>query len=234
MKLCWAGASVGRSGLATQAIAAFDVALWDLKAKRAGLPLAKLLGSYRDSRLRTYNVRRFPAPPIEQVLDNAAASLEAGIGGIKLKVGQPNWRTDVARVSKVREFLDDDVPLMVDANQQWDRATAQRMVAFSRSSGSSGSRNRWTPMTLRATPTWPAPRHPDRDRRDVGQRRRACTADRHPARPTSSNPTLRASAASPSSSSSPRSRSRSSSRSLHTSRWRSTAPGGGVPDRAVG
>src|SRR5512134_3447986 len=33
-KLCWAGASVGRSGLATQAIAAFDVALWDLKAKR--------------------------------------------------------------------------------------------------------------------------------------------------------------------------------------------------------
>ena len=36
-KLCWAGASVGRSGLATQAIGAFDVALWDLKAKRANL-----------------------------------------------------------------------------------------------------------------------------------------------------------------------------------------------------
>ncbi|HJY44417.1 MAG TPA: mandelate racemase/muconate lactonizing enzyme family protein [Propionibacteriaceae bacterium] len=127
VKLCWAGASVGRSGLATQAIAAFDVALWDLKAKRAGLPLAKLLGSYRDS-VRTYNTSGgFLHTPIEQVLDNAAASLEAGIGGIKLKVGQPNWRTDVARVSKVREFLDDDVPLMVDANQQWDRATAQRM-----------------------------------------------------------------------------------------------------------
>ena len=53
-KLCWAGASVGRSGLAVQAIAAFDVALWDLKAKRAGLPLAKLLGAHRDS-LRFYN-----------------------------------------------------------------------------------------------------------------------------------------------------------------------------------
>src|SRR5690349_15388875 len=35
-KLVWAGASVGRSGLSTQAIAAFDVALWDMKAKRAG------------------------------------------------------------------------------------------------------------------------------------------------------------------------------------------------------
>jgi L-talarate/galactarate dehydratase len=48
-KLCWAGASVGRSGLATQAIGAFDVALYDLKARRAGLSLAKLLGSYRDT-----------------------------------------------------------------------------------------------------------------------------------------------------------------------------------------
>ena len=44
-KLCWAGASVGRSGLAVQAIAAFDVALWDLKAKLAGEPLWRLLGA---------------------------------------------------------------------------------------------------------------------------------------------------------------------------------------------
>src|SRR4030095_7978061 len=40
-KLCWAGASVGRSGLSTQAIGAFDVALYDLKAKRAGLSLGQ-------------------------------------------------------------------------------------------------------------------------------------------------------------------------------------------------
>ncbi len=53
-KLAWAGASVGRSGLAVQAIGAFDVALWDLKAKRAGLSLAKLLGAQRDS-VRCYN-----------------------------------------------------------------------------------------------------------------------------------------------------------------------------------
>ncbi|GGF54832.1 L-talarate/galactarate dehydratase [Marmoricola endophyticus] len=126
-KLTWAGASVGRSGLATQAIASIDVALWDLKAKRAGLPLAKLLGSHRDS-VRTYNTSGgFLHTPIEQVIDNARASLEAGIGGIKLKVGQPDWRLDVARVTAVREALDPDVPLMVDANQQWDRATAMRM-----------------------------------------------------------------------------------------------------------
>ncbi|KAA1418271.1 mandelate racemase/muconate lactonizing enzyme family protein [Mumia zhuanghuii] len=126
-KLTWAGASVGRSGLATQAIAAIDVSLWDLKAKRAGLPLAKLLGSHRDS-VRTYNTSGgFLHTPIDEVIENAGRSLEAGIGAIKLKVGQPDWRQDVARVTAVREALDPDVPLMVDANQQWDRATAMRM-----------------------------------------------------------------------------------------------------------
>lgn len=50
-----------------------------------------------------------------------------GIGGIKIKVGQPDRRADIARVMAVRDHLGDDVPLMVDANQQWDRATAQRM-----------------------------------------------------------------------------------------------------------
>ncbi|MDI9929305.1 mandelate racemase/muconate lactonizing enzyme family protein [Rhodococcus sp. IEGM 1354] len=126
-KLVWAGASVGRSGVATQAIAAFDIALWDLKAKRAGLPLAKLIGSSRDS-VQTYNTSGgFLHTPIEEVMENAAISLASGIGGIKLKVGQPDWRTDIARVTAVREFLGDDVPLMVDANQQWDRPTANRM-----------------------------------------------------------------------------------------------------------
>src|SRR5882672_5320787 len=66
-KLVWAGASVGRSGLATQAIAAFDIALWDLKAKRAQLPLAKLLGAHRDA-VRCYNTSGgFLQAPVEEV-----------------------------------------------------------------------------------------------------------------------------------------------------------------------
>ena len=126
-KLVWAGASVGRSGLSVQAIAAFDVALWDLKAKRADLPLAKLLGAHRDS-VRCYNTSGgFLHTPIEQVVANAAESVEAGIGGIKIKVGHPDSTTDLARVSAVRERIGDRVALMVDANQQWDRPTARRM-----------------------------------------------------------------------------------------------------------
>ncbi len=126
-KLVWAGASVGRSGLATQAIAAIDIALWDLKAKRAGLPLAKLLGAHRDS-VACYNTSGgFLSMPIEQVVENATASVRRGIGGIKIKVGQPDTRIDLARVERVRGELGDEFPLMVDANQQWNRDTAARM-----------------------------------------------------------------------------------------------------------
>ena len=126
-KLCWAGASVGRSGLATQAIGAFDVALYDLKARRAGLSLAKMLGAYRDT-VACYNTSGgFLHTPLAQLLVNASASLERGIGGIKVKVGQPDRALDIQRVEALRKHLGDAVPLMVDANQQWDRPTAQRM-----------------------------------------------------------------------------------------------------------
>lgn len=126
-RLLWAGASVGRSGLATQALAALDIALWDLKAKRADLPLAKLIGAHRDS-VRTYNTSGgFLSAPLEEVRENAARSLEAGIAGIKIKVGHPDAAVDRARVEAVRETIGEDTPLMVDANQQWDRPAALRM-----------------------------------------------------------------------------------------------------------
>ena len=150
--LLWAGASVGRSGVATQAIAALDVALWDLKARRAGLPLAKLIGAHRDS-CRVYNTSGgFLQASVEEVKEKATASLESGIGGIKIKVGQPDWETDLERVEALREHLG-DTPFMVDANQQWDRARARRMCRSSRSTIWCGSRSRSTPGTPSDMPT---------------------------------------------------------------------------------
>jgi L-alanine-DL-glutamate epimerase-like enolase superfamily enzyme len=125
-KLCWAGASVGRSGLATQAIAAFDIALWDMKARRAGLPLAKLLGAHRDS-VRCYNTSGgYLSMSIEQVLANVEKSVDSGIGGIKIKVGQPDPMADLRRVAAIHKLINGRAAMMVDANQQWDRVTAQR------------------------------------------------------------------------------------------------------------
>lgn len=125
-KLCWAGASVGRSGVATQAIAAMDICLWDLKAKRAGLPLAKLLGAHRDG-VACYNTSGgFLSSTIDEVKAAIDKSLETGIGGIKIKVGQPDPMEDLRRLDAVTTHLNGRVPLMVDANQQWDRVTALR------------------------------------------------------------------------------------------------------------
>lgn len=125
-KLCWAGASVGRSGIATQAIAAIDVCLWDLKAKRAGLPLAKLLGAHRDS-VACYNTSGgFLSSSVEEITAAIDKSLDEGIGGIKIKVGQPDPMEDIDRLEKITAHLNGRAPLMIDANQQWDRITALR------------------------------------------------------------------------------------------------------------
>lgn len=125
-KLMWAGASVGRSGIAIQAIAAFDIALWDMKAKRSGLSLAKLIGSHYDS-LPVYNTSGgYLQAPIEEVVEKARVSLVKGIKGIKMKVGQPDVRSDLKRIETLRRELGDNVPIMIDANQQWDRVTAMR------------------------------------------------------------------------------------------------------------
>jgi L-alanine-DL-glutamate epimerase-like enolase superfamily enzyme len=122
-KLVQAGASVGRGGLATQAIAAVDVGLWDLKAKRANLPLAKLLGTHHDAVSCYRAVDSSPALPVDEVVANAARCLEQGVGGIKLELGRPN---PIPELERVRQQLGATIPLMADANQRWDRATALR------------------------------------------------------------------------------------------------------------
>lgn len=126
-KLAWAGASMGRSGLAVQSIAAMEIGLWDMKARRSGLPLAKLLGAHREA-VPCYNTSGgFLSTPIDQVLDNVSDARARGIGGVKIKMGHPDNRVDLQRVETVRAHLGEDFPLMVDANQQWDRPTAQRI-----------------------------------------------------------------------------------------------------------
>lgn len=125
-KLAWLGASVSRTGVSVQAIAAFDVALWDLKAKSAGVSIGKLLGTYRES-VPCYNTSGgYLNASTAEVLNNVDSALNRGLGGIKLKVGQPDLQKDLSRIAAVREHVGANVPMMVDANQQWDFCTALR------------------------------------------------------------------------------------------------------------
>lgn len=126
-RLGWAGNTLGEDGLINQTISAFDSALWDLKARRAGLPLAKLLGSFTDA-VPCYNTSGgYLTSPIEEIIERARENLARGMRGVKIKVGQPDVAKDIERVAKLRDALGPDVPIMADANQQWDLPTALRV-----------------------------------------------------------------------------------------------------------
>jgi L-alanine-DL-glutamate epimerase-like enolase superfamily enzyme len=109
---------VGRGGLAAFAMAAVDIALWDLRARRAGLALWRLLGGH-DPRVPAYAGGIDLEFPLDRLLRQTEASLERGFRAIKMKVGRPRLADDVARVKAMRERLGPDVPLMVDANMRW-------------------------------------------------------------------------------------------------------------------
>jgi len=123
-KLVWASASIGRSGLSVQSIAAFDIALWDLKARKAGVSLSELIGSHWKS-VPCYNTSGgYLQAPVEEIIEKAHQSRSRGINGVKIKIGQHDVRKDYQRVEAVRKSLGDDVPIMVDVNQQWKRREA--------------------------------------------------------------------------------------------------------------
>ncbi len=123
-RMAWRTNSLGVGGLAYQVIAAFDSALWDQKAKRAGLPLAKLWGICRDG-VPVYNSGgQYLQATIPEMQAAARDSIAQGIGGIKMKVGQPDWKADIERIEAMLDITAGNVPLMIDANQQWTRDEA--------------------------------------------------------------------------------------------------------------
>jgi len=125
-KLAWRTNSLGAGGLAYQVIAAFDSALWDVKARQAGLPISKLIGAFRHSSPVYNSGGQYLQASIDEMQIAAKASVARGIGGIKMKVGQPDWRDDITRIEAVRDAIGPDVALMIDANQQWTRDEAIR------------------------------------------------------------------------------------------------------------
>ncbi len=128
-KVYWRLQTVGRRGLVQQAYSAFDVALWDLKGKAAGLPLHKLLGGARSSCEAYGSDTAWLWMSVEQVIESSRPYIEAGMKGIKVKVGgDPD--ADLDRLTRLREELGDGVWLAVDANERYDPATALTMGRF--------------------------------------------------------------------------------------------------------
>ncbi len=124
----WDGAwrhlhEAGGGGVTTIALAGLDLALWDLVARRADQSIADHLGR-RHETLEAYGSGVNLHYPLDELVSQAQRWVDAGFGGVKVKVGKPDLAEDVDRLAAVREVIGSDRALMVDANQRWtlDRA----------------------------------------------------------------------------------------------------------------
>ncbi len=99
----------------------FDMALYDLLALKANLPLYKVLGGNNNKEIHTDMTISIGAP--EKVSADAVAFKNAGFPAIKIKLGT-NKKDDVARIKAIREKVGPDYPIRIDANQGWDTITA--------------------------------------------------------------------------------------------------------------
>ncbi len=133
----------GEPGPIAQAIAGVDLALWDLSARRAGMPLWRLLGGESD-RVGVYASGINPDAPHETVARKQAEGYRA----FKLKVGFGAER-DLANLRLVRDAAGGARELMVDANQAWDLPEAMAMAGRLGEFGLS-----WLEEPLRADRPW--------------------------------------------------------------------------------
>ena len=117
-KLYWHAHYAARGGIGSFALAAADIACWDLKAARAGEPLWRHLGGH-DPKVMAYagGVDLHLTP--DELVAQTQGNLERGFRAIKAKVGRPKLSEDIERIAALREFVGDGFPLMVDANMGW-------------------------------------------------------------------------------------------------------------------
>ena len=121
---------VGRAGITQLALAAVDVALWDLGSKAAGLPLWMFLGGATSERIEAYNtdIGWLSIPKAELVSGAKRAVEHDGFRAIKLKVGHGDPFTDLDRVEAVRKALGPQIRIAIDGNGKWDLPTCLRFV----------------------------------------------------------------------------------------------------------
>lgn len=95
---------------------AFDMALYDLAAQNAGVPLYRFLGGTNDKTIITdYTVS---IGDIDKMAADAVKIKNEGYPAIKVKLGQ-DGKKDVARMRAIREAVGNEIPLRIDANQGW-------------------------------------------------------------------------------------------------------------------
>ena len=111
----------GQKGLVLMAISGVDLALWDLRGKRAARPLAEVLGGQVGEPIPCYKTGWSP--------EEVATGHTAGFRAVKLQVGKLDAATAIDQIRRVRQALGSNVQLMTDAFMSWDVETALRAAA---------------------------------------------------------------------------------------------------------
>ncbi|WJH33545.1 mandelate racemase/muconate lactonizing enzyme family protein [Paenibacillus sp. CC-CFT747] len=112
-------------GVNSMAIAALDIAIWDLIGKHYKQPLYRLLGAARES-IPCYISGIDLGDTLEQLLDRVKGYKEQQYQTVKIKIGKETIEEDIERIVKVQELMGPAGTIMVDANQKWNAAEALR------------------------------------------------------------------------------------------------------------
>ncbi|MDX6564103.1 MAG: hypothetical protein QOD65_3917, partial [Gaiellales bacterium] len=127
--LMWVPKLLGRRGFTTRVISTVDIALWDLRGKLFGVPVATLLGAAHES-LPAYVAGGYYTADggLTELVREVEGSMALGAHALKMKIGAVPIAVDLARVRAVRDAIGNGVKLMVDANNAYSVFEAIQMA----------------------------------------------------------------------------------------------------------
>ena len=111
---------IGHNGFGVYALSAVDMALWNLRAKALEMPLAKVLGGFRDEVPVYASNYLWRDRTIDELQREAADLVAQGFPAVKMRMGWKSHREDIARLAAVREAVGPDVDIMVDVLWVWE------------------------------------------------------------------------------------------------------------------
>ncbi|OLC88598.1 MAG: racemase [Acidobacteria bacterium 13_1_40CM_4_61_5] len=111
----------GRTGTVMRAISMLDIALWDLNARAAGLPLCRYLGCWATEKVPAYASGGYylEGKTPQKLGEEVASYVRQGFRAVKIKVGRLTPAQEEERVAAAREAIGPDIHLMLDVNNAW-------------------------------------------------------------------------------------------------------------------
>lgn len=117
----------GNTGLLNWARCLINIAMWDAKGKSLKLPIQKIIGMSKD-KVAIYGSGGWLSYSIDELITEVSDYKSRGFKAVKIKVGSPDWKTDLERLKKVREAVGNDVKIMMDANQGMEVSSACQLA----------------------------------------------------------------------------------------------------------